>query len=92
MSHEISSSLRRVKDGIVLLMSSAEKPKNYIEHPTKAVEDPRFSHMMALALDPSSGYKSGVIRCITSREGDVELKGYIDRSELFTVSFSVIIQ
>ena len=63
-----------------------EKPKTYIEHPTKAVEDPRFSHMMALALDPSSGYKSGVIRCITSREGDVEVKGYIDRSELFKVS------
>ena len=42
--------------------------------------------MMAVALDPSSHYKRGVIRCITSREGDVATKGYIDRSELYTIS------
>lgn len=42
--------------------------------------------MMALALDPTSNYKRGVIRCITSREGDVEVKGYIDRSDLYTIS------
>lgn len=41
---------------------------------------------MAIALDPSSRYKEGIIRCITSREGDVEIKGYTDRSQLFTVS------
>lgn len=58
----------------------------YFEHPGKAVEDPRFSHMMAIALDPTSEYKRGVIRCITSREGNVEVKGYVDRSELYTVS------
>lgn len=63
------------------------EPKlSYIEHPGKAVEDKRFSHMMAIALDPSTGYKRGVIRCITSREGNVEIKGYVDRSQLFTVS------
>lgn len=62
------------------------KTKYYIEHSGRAVEDPHFSHMMALALDSSSDYKRGVIRCITSREGDVEVKGYIDRSKLFTVS------
>src|SRR3989344_2817272 len=60
--------------------------KTYTEHPGRAVEDKRFSHMMALALDPNSGYKRGVIRCITSREGDVEIKGYVDRSQLYTVS------
>src|SRR3989338_6334585 len=58
----------------------------YIQHEGKAVEDKRFSHMMAIALDPKSSYKRGVIRCITSREGNVEEKGYIDRSELYTVS------
>ena len=58
----------------------------YIQHAGKAVEDARFSHMMAIALDPSSQYKRGVIRCITSREGDVDTKGYIDRSELYTIS------
>jgi len=60
--------------------------KTYTEHPGRAVEDKRFSHMMALALDPNSGYKRGVIRCITSREGDVEIKGYVDRSQLYTIS------
>ncbi len=60
--------------------------KAYTEHSAKAVEDSRFNHMMAIALDPSSGYKHGVIRCITSREGDVETKGYVDRSELYKIS------
>ena len=50
------------------------------------MEDKRFSHMMAIALDPNSQYKKGVIRCITSREGDVDTKGYIDKSELYTIS------
>lgn len=58
----------------------------YVQHPGKAVEDPRFSHMMAVALDPRSDYKRGVIRAITSREGKVEIKGYVDRSELYKIS------
>jgi hypothetical protein len=66
-----------------------KKPEAYLEHTGKAVEDHRFSHMMAITLDPCSKYKQGVIRCITSREGDVEEKGYIDRSELHTVSEDV---
>ncbi|MCX6787754.1 MAG: hypothetical protein NT108_01150 [Candidatus Kaiserbacteria bacterium] len=64
-----------------------EKQKAYFEHPGKAVEtDARFSHVMAISLDPRSNYREGVIRCITSREGDVEIKGYVDRSQLYTVS------
>ncbi len=66
--------------------NSMEKSPAYFEHPGRAVEDSRFSHMMALALDPSSGYRKGVIRCITSREGDIEIKGSVDHSQLFTVS------
>lgn len=62
------------------------KHVSYFQHPHRAIEDKRFSHMMALALDSSSGYTQGIIRCITSREGDVEVKGYVDRSQLFTVS------
>jgi hypothetical protein len=58
----------------------------FTQHTGKAVEDERFSHLMAVALDPNSQYKKGVIRCITSREGDVDIKGYIDRSELYTIS------
>src|SRR3990172_113693 len=60
--------------------------KAYLEHPGRAVKYARFSHMMALSLDSSSGYRNAIIRCITSREGDVEIKGYVDRSQLFTVS------
>lgn len=65
---------------------SMEKSQTYVEHPGKVVEDERFSHMMAITLDPSSDYREGIIRCITSREGDVEIRGYVDRSELYTVS------
>ncbi len=58
----------------------------YIEHKNKVVNpDARFKYVMALTLDPRTGYKDGIIRCITSRTGDVEVKGYVDRSELFKV-------
>jgi hypothetical protein len=60
--------------------------KTYFQHLGRAVEDSRFSHMMAIALDPRSHYKKGIIRCITSREGDVDISGYVDRSQLYTVS------
>jgi hypothetical protein len=55
----------------------------YIEHKGKAVEmDSRFKHVMAISLDPRSGYREGVVRCITSRNGDVAIKGNVDRSVL----------
>jgi hypothetical protein len=63
-----------------------EKSKNYIEHPGRAVETGgKFEHVMAIALDPRSNYKEGVIRCIESRMGDVATSGYIDRSVLHKV-------
>jgi hypothetical protein len=40
---------------------------------------------MAITLDPRSSHKEGLIRCITSREGDVAISGYIDRSALYKV-------
>jgi hypothetical protein len=61
--------------------------KGYVEHPGKAVETGgKFEHVMAITLDPRSGYKNGVIRCIKSREGDVTTSGYIDKSVLHKVS------
>ncbi|MFI5260496.1 MAG: hypothetical protein ACHQU0_01740 [Candidatus Paceibacteria bacterium] len=63
-----------------------DKYPAYFEHPGKAVADSRFSHMMAITLNPSSGYKEGIIRCITNREGDVQISGYTDHSQLYTVS------
>ncbi len=60
--------------------------KSYYENPGKAVErDGCFAHVMALSLDPSTGYREGVVRCVLSREGNVFVKGYIDRSELHHV-------
>ncbi len=61
-----------------------EKP--YIQHEGKVINtDSKFTHVMAIALDPRTQYKDGVIRCITNREGDVTVKGYVDRSELHRV-------
>lgn len=61
--------------------------KRYFEHPGRAVETGgKFQHVMAISLDPRSGYKTGVIRCIKSREGDVTTSGYIDWSVLYRVS------
>ena len=41
---------------------------------------------MAIALDSRKIYKKGIIRCITSREGNVQIKGYVDRSELHKIN------
>ncbi len=60
--------------------------KNYIQHKGKVINtDDKFSHVMAITLDPTSNYRRGVLRCITSREGDVTVKGYVDRSKLYLV-------
>lgn len=41
-----------------------------------------YKHIMALTLDPRTGNKEGVVRCIASRKGSVDTYGYVDRSEL----------
>lgn len=58
------------------------------ELPGRAVEVGRFKHLMALALNPQSGYQDGVVRVITSREGDVSVSGFVDHSELHYVRAS----
>jgi len=59
------------------------KSEAYIQHPEKVLEATgNFKHIMAIALDPSSGYSKGLARCIVSREGDVTKKGYVDRSQI----------
>jgi hypothetical protein len=63
--------------------------KLYIQHEGKVINtNTQFTHVMAIALDPRTHYQEGVIRCITSREGDVTVKGYVDRSELHKVTGS----
>ena len=60
-----------------------ERQKSYIEHAGRAVEmDARFKHTMAITLDPRTGYREGILRCITSRTGDPAASGNVDRSEL----------
>jgi hypothetical protein len=61
------------------------EPENpaYIQKEGKVVENSgNFAHIMAISLDPASGHKRGVIRCITERKGDVSVCGYVDRSEI----------
>ncbi len=56
---------------------------NYIQHQGKVIiTNSHFSHVMAIALNPTAQFKEGVIRCVTDRQGDVSVSGYIDRSEL----------
>src|SRR3989338_9841731 len=58
----------------------------YRQHAGKVIEaDKHFKHVMALTLDPSVDNRRGLVRCITSREGDVQVRGYIDRSTLHSV-------
>jgi hypothetical protein len=60
--------------------------KNYIEHKGRVIEkDSRFKHVMAIALNPKANYKEGIVRCVMSREGNLEIKGYVDRSELYKI-------
>lgn len=61
-----------------------EKP--YIQHEGKVIETGnRFEHVMAITLNPRTKYKEGIVRCILSREGDVTVSGYIDRSALYKI-------
>jgi hypothetical protein len=58
----------------------------YIEHKGKVViPDARFKHVMAITLDPRTNYKEGMLRCITSRSGDLAFRGNTDRSELHKI-------
>lgn len=56
----------------------------YIQHAGKVVEtDGKFTHVMAVFFDSTTNYKEGIVRCIMSREGDVKIRGYVDRSQLY---------
>lgn len=60
--------------------------KFYTQHEGKVVEENgKFKHVMAITLDGTKDYKEGIIRCIKSRDGNIQTKGYIDRSELYKI-------
>ncbi len=68
------------------MINAIKKQKNYFEHEGRAVEaNENFKHVMAVALNPTTDYVGGVIRCITRRDGDVAISGFTDRSELHTL-------
>lgn len=59
---------------------------NYFEHEGKVIEmDSSFKYVMAITLSPKADYKEGVVRCVMSREGNLAIKGYRDRSELYKI-------
>jgi hypothetical protein len=63
-----------------------QKAKAYFQHSGKVVvTGNRFKHVMAITLDPRSGNREGVIRCIISREGEEGIAGQIDRSVLHKI-------
>ena len=60
--------------------------KNYIEHKGKVINtDKHFSRVMAITLDPKTNYKTGVVRCVVSRTGIIDIPGYTDRSKLHLI-------
>jgi hypothetical protein len=61
--------------------------KYYVQNKTRVVQtDKRFKYVMAINLNPRAKFKEGIIRCITNRQGDIKIKGYTDRSELYKIS------
>ena len=60
--------------------------KAYIQGGKVIEANEQFKHVMAITLNPKSNYKEGVLRCITSRSGDLSFSGNIDRSELHKIS------
>ena len=62
------------------------KKQPYIQYEGKVAEaGDRFEHVMAITLDPRTGNKEGIIRCIVSRTGEYGGSGQIDRSALFKI-------
>src|SRR3989338_11483681 len=60
--------------------------KLYTEHEGRVISaNNLFRHVMAITLDSRTNYRQGVLRCITSRSGDLAFKGNIDRSELHKI-------
>jgi len=58
----------------------------YVEHKGRVVNtNAQFKHVMAIALDLRFSHKNGIIRCIKSHEGNLAVKGYVDRSELHKI-------
>ena len=63
-----------------------KKNQGYSQHAGKVIDAKgKFAHVMAISLDPRSKFKAGVARCIKSREGDVAVSGFIDRSVLHKI-------
>lgn len=72
-------------------MATLERPGLSFEKVITRKTDPSikpggtFEHLMALTLDPRENEDRGVIRCIESRDGDVSVQGFVDRSSLYLV-------
>jgi hypothetical protein len=56
----------------------------YIQNKGKVIsKNSQFKHVMALCLNTKTNHRNGLLRCITSRKGNVKYKGFVDKSKLF---------
>ncbi len=63
-----------------------QNSKLYLQHKGKVLEVRHgFEHVMAITLDPRTGNKEGIARCIISRSGEYGSSGQIDRSALLKI-------
>jgi len=53
------------------------------QHKGTVIDKGKFEHIMALALDPTN-HSRGVVRCIVKREGVAGIKGFLDKSVLYS--------
>jgi hypothetical protein len=59
----------------------------YTQHAGKVIEaSEKFAYMMALTLNPAKQNREGVLRCIMSRNGEIGIRGNVDRSVLYKVT------
>src|SRR3989344_6828674 len=71
------------KRGVFCYNKNMTKP--YIEHEGKVLEkNNQFKHVMAMTINPLN-HREGVVRCITSRSGDLAFRSNIDKSELHKI-------
>lgn len=56
----------------------------YHEHKGTVIDKGKFEHIMALALNPLN-HEEGLVRCIVKRKGVAGIKGFRDKSVLYTV-------
>lgn len=67
-----------------------QEDKFYFQNKAEVVKkDGQFEHLMALTLSAKDDNREGIIRCIKSRDGEVDKKGFIDKSDLHKIIMGI---